>query len=77
MSIERINKEMLRIIGESLKRTRQEKNMTIREVASELGVTQNTICNFESGKSNNLILFFKYCYLFDKRMGLNILNENK
>lgn len=77
MSIEKINKDMLRIIGESLKNTRQENNMTIREVANALGVTQNTVCNFESGKSNNLILFFKYCYLFDERMGLNILNGNK
>lgn len=69
MTNEQVNKKMLRKIGEGLKKARQENNMTIREIASEFGVTQNTICNFESGKSNNLILFLKYCYFFEVRIG--------
>ena len=77
MSIEKINKDMLRTIGESLKKTRQEHKVTIREMAIKLGVTQNTIVNFEKGESNNLILFFNYCYLFNVKIGVNISNEDK
>lgn len=77
MSFEKINKDMLHTIGESLKKTRQEHKVTIREMAIKLGVTQNTIVNFEKGESNNLILFFNYCYLFNVKIGVNISNEDK
>lgn len=77
MMNEKDNKDILQLIGESLKKARQINNMTIREMADELGVTQNTIVNFEKGKSNNLILYIKYCYLFSVRMDVNITNENK
>lgn len=70
-------KEMLEIIGRNLKKVRQQNKVTIRELAIKLGVTQNTIVNFEKGKSNNLVLFFNYCYLFDVRIGVNISNEDK
>lgn len=69
-------KEFLQVIGENLKKIRQQNKVTIRELSIKLGVTQNTIVNFEKGKSNNLVLFFKYCYLFDVRMDVNI-DEDK
>lgn len=77
-------KEILQIIGKKLKQVRQENKVTIREMAIKLGVTQNTIVNFEKGESNNLVLFLNYCYLFDDRIGLfdewlgvNMTNEDK
>jgi len=70
-------KEILEVIGRNLKIVRQNNNKTKRKVANALGVTQNTVCNFESGKSNNLILFFKYCYIFGVHIGVNMTNENK
>lgn len=72
-----IGKEILQVIGKNLKRVRQENEVTIRELAIKLGVTQNTIVNFEKGESNNLILFFNYCYLFDVEIGVNVFNEDK
>lgn len=68
-------KEILPVIGKNLKKVRQQNKVTIRELAIKLGVTQNTIVNFEKGKSNNLVLFFNYCYCFN--IGVNISNEDK
>lgn len=69
-------KEVLKIIGGTFRRVRQENNLTVREIADIIGVTQNTICNFERGESNNLILFIAYWYLFNIEIGDKI-NENK
>lgn len=70
-------KEILEVIGRNLKEVRKQHKITIREMSIKLGVTQNTIVNFEKGRSNNLILFFAYCYLFDIKIGVNLDNEDK
>lgn len=52
----KMNKNIFR----TLKYERLRKGIQLNQMADAIGVTYQTLYNFESGKSNNLAVFIKY-----------------
>jgi transcriptional regulator with XRE-family HTH domain len=53
-------------IKDRIRELRTEKNLTIKQVAAEIGVAPTAICNYEAGiREPSIALIKKMCALFD------------
>lgn len=52
-------------IFKTLRYERLRKGIQLNQLADEIGVTYQTLYNFECGKSNNLTVFIKYLKILD------------
>lgn len=69
-----------KIIGENLKKLRQQHHLTLRALAKELNTTSSTISAYETGKTLILTAFIyqlalKYHFSIDKFLGRTKLKE--
>lgn len=59
------NTKMLKDIGLHFKMKRVELGLKAVDVAEKLGISKQLLSNFETGKSNNLILAIRYTEVLD------------
>ncbi len=69
--------EILRVLGASLKKRRLKADISQEKLALEVGVSERTIKNFESGKAINLETFIRILRFFGDIERINKLLEAK
>lgn len=74
-------KEALMLIGEMCKRHREKYGIKQSQVAEEVGYSEQNISSFETGRTNNLLIFLFYInnnllYDIENRHMLKYIMEN-
>jgi len=60
------NIELLQLLGEKLKRTRLNENLTQQQVADKIGIDRATLSLIENGNNTSLINFIKLFRVYGK-----------
>ena len=62
--------------NEACRKAREEKNITLREIAEATGYSVQNVCNFEHGRTNNAILYHFYLMNIITSRDMNILCDD-
>ena len=62
--------------NEACKKAREDKNITLREIAEATGYSVQNVCNFEHGRTNNAMLYNFYLMNIITSRDMNILCDD-